>query len=371
MAGRLFATVLGLLLSSNICFATLTMSYVTTVSNVIDGNTIEISKKLFQGETTLLPSGPVILDGVDAPELDQPMGTEARQFLLELIKDKKIRVLEDTDMGRSRGAWVHLGDKCVNLELVRNGFAWLTHPMVHESGITPNQMMQALEEAKNNKVGIWKEPNPIPPSEWRNRQSGKSSTTNPPQVSLSASTLLNVKLTVGMKRAEAERLIAEATGTPSKYDLNAMDISPEVRYQDKASVLVVRYKPGMPAPQIQTPDRHIQGFSPVDGEVLSWEFKTPTDAQPKITTATVMSDIEKTVKKAVQLAVSGRREDNIMASLQRMYLKHYEIDVKSTNLHVKVNSGDAIYQISALISGEGRITNFVVNTTPICITLPP
>ena len=87
------------------------------------------------------------------------------------------------------------------------------------------------------------------------------------------SPLRQVKLAVGMKRLEAERVIAEATGVKSGYDLHAMDTSREVRYRDGSTVLVVRYKPGSPAPWIATPDGGAQHLPPVDGEVLSWEFR--------------------------------------------------------------------------------------------------
>ena len=86
------------------------------------------------------------------------------------------------------------------------------------------------------------------------------------------SRLAQVKLAVGMQRLEAERLIAQATGLKSKYDLYAMDTSSEVRYSDGTVTLIVRYKPGSPGPTIQLPDGNRQGYPPMDGEVLSWEF---------------------------------------------------------------------------------------------------
>ena len=101
------------------------------------------------------------------------------------------------------------------------------------------------------------------------------------------SRLRQVKLVVGMKRVEAERLIAEATGVKSKYDLHAMDTSSEVRYSDGTTVLIVRYKPGSPAPTIALPDGGRRSYPPVDGEVLSWEF---TGAAQDRTSATRLAD---------------------------------------------------------------------------------
>ena len=91
-------------------------------------------------------------------------------------------------------------------------------------------------------------------------------------ITSSQSGLRKVNLVAGMKRLDAERIIADATGVKSKYDLYAMDASREVRYRDGTTVLVVRYKPGSPAPWVKMPDGHAEHLPPMDGEVLSWEF---------------------------------------------------------------------------------------------------
>lgn len=94
-----------------------------------------------------------------------------------------------------------------------------------------------------------------------------------PATKPAASKLPRVKLAVGMKRAEAERLIAAATDVPSKYDLHAMDTSREVAYRDGAVTLVVQYKPGSPSPLVQVPGGGAQHLPPIDGEVIAWRFE--------------------------------------------------------------------------------------------------
>ena len=88
------------------------------------------------------------------------------------------------------------------------------------------------------------------------------------------SLLRSVPLSEGMPRADAERLIAQATGRKSTYDLYAMDTSSEVRYRDGGAVLVVRYKPGAPAPLFTGTNGQTQDLPPIDGEVISWTWET-------------------------------------------------------------------------------------------------
>jgi hypothetical protein len=88
------------------------------------------------------------------------------------------------------------------------------------------------------------------------------------------SPLRHVTLVVGMKRLDAEQAIADATGLKSRYDIHAMDTSREVQYRDGDTILVVKYKPGAPAPLFTNNDGQVQGLPPIDGEVISWTVET-------------------------------------------------------------------------------------------------
>ncbi len=88
------------------------------------------------------------------------------------------------------------------------------------------------------------------------------------------SPLRSMRLTQGMPRIEAERLIAESTGRKSAYDIRAMDTASEVRYRDGRTILVVKYKPGAPAPLIKNNDGLIEGLPPIDAKVISWTWES-------------------------------------------------------------------------------------------------
>jgi len=168
------AITLAFLLASP-CFATGVARYKASVTNVIDGDTIMIDWKRDPspaGRYKRRPEGPINLDAVDAPELDQPGGEEAKQFLTELLLGKEILVVELIDYGNSLGAWVTRDGECINLLLVQHGHAWLGKFNVHGQREREAKLPAALAAAKEKKMGIWKQKAPIPPSEWRNRNQG-------------------------------------------------------------------------------------------------------------------------------------------------------------------------------------------------------
>jgi endonuclease YncB( thermonuclease family) len=119
----------------------------------------------------------VRLLGIDAPERGQPYGKVARQVLLERVIGKRLRVLVQSKdpYGRSVGK-VLLGGTDINLELVRAGLAW------HYKHFADDQLpgdarlyAQAEREARLARTGLWAEPMPLPPWEWR-RKHGRRGT---------------------------------------------------------------------------------------------------------------------------------------------------------------------------------------------------
>lgn len=152
-------------------FADKTAEYRSRVVRVVDGDTLVVSNKVLMGDITLRGEAMVRLDSVKAPELDQPGGQEARSFLESLVKDKEVLVIELTDRGKSRGAWVFVGqdEKSVNALLIEEGLTWLTEPRaisVSKSRQAHERMKDAFQKAKDRKRGIWAAENPIPPWEW-------------------------------------------------------------------------------------------------------------------------------------------------------------------------------------------------------------
>ncbi len=110
----------------------------------------------------------VHLDGIDCPELrgSQPYGNQATQALSDLIFDKEVSVKSiGTDhYGRTLGR-VFVDGVDVNRELVARGLAW------HYVEYSDDESLAAAEsEARATKAGLWGDPEPIPPWDWRRRK---------------------------------------------------------------------------------------------------------------------------------------------------------------------------------------------------------
>jgi micrococcal nuclease len=131
-------------------------SYNYIVSCVVDGDTIELSS----GET-------VRYIGIDTPEIREkknaewiykprPYAEEAKEFNQKLVEGKSVRLefdVQKRDKYKRLLAYVYRGDKMVNIEMVREGFAMIyTYP--------PNlkysqRFLDAQKEARDNKKGLW------------------------------------------------------------------------------------------------------------------------------------------------------------------------------------------------------------------------
>ncbi len=119
------------------------------------------------GDTFVLRSGDKVYDirlfGVDAPEKKQPGGKDAEMFLVRLIGRKQVKVeVTGKDHGRLVGK-VYYGKIYINHELVELGHAW------HDKRYAPKDkdLAAAQSKAKDHKRGLWLDPAPVPPWEWR------------------------------------------------------------------------------------------------------------------------------------------------------------------------------------------------------------
>lgn len=106
------------------------------------------------------------LNRIDAPESNQPFGKESTLHLQSLIGGREIFVeYKTTDRyGRVLGI-IYLGDIDINLQMVRDGYAW--HYKHFDA--TPSYV-SAENEARTGKHGLWTSPAPIPPHQWRERK---------------------------------------------------------------------------------------------------------------------------------------------------------------------------------------------------------
>ena len=109
------------------------------------------------------------LQGVDAPERIQAFGTRARQHLAGLVFGKQVEVLVDeVDRYGRKVARVRLGERDINLEMVRAGLAW--HYKQYADGQSAEDReayTRAEEAARQAKLGLWVDPSRVPPWEFR------------------------------------------------------------------------------------------------------------------------------------------------------------------------------------------------------------
>ena len=123
---------------------------------VSDGDTFHV--KIKSGEKIRIR-----LEGIDCPEITQPYGLEAKEFVINNILNKEVRLhIVDTDQYGRKIAKVFFNGKDLAKALLENGYAW------HYKRYNQETDMAELENtARTNKVGLWSEPNPVPPWEFR------------------------------------------------------------------------------------------------------------------------------------------------------------------------------------------------------------
>lgn len=105
----------------------------------------------------------VRLAGVDAPERKQPFSAKAKEALSKLVFEKEVTVaVTDRDRyGRLVGK-VKQGQTDVNTELVLKGWCWR-----YDAYDKKGEYREAQAEAKAAKRGLWADPVPVPPWEFR------------------------------------------------------------------------------------------------------------------------------------------------------------------------------------------------------------
>ena len=130
-------------------------SFTGQVADVSDGDTLVIGNG---GRVRV-----VQLAGVDAPELTQEYGKDARDYVKELTKGKKVTVeVLESKSSTSLVAKVTVDGKDLAASLVESGLAW------SEQGSSAD-LHSAQEKAKSGKQGLWAGTNPTPPWDYRNK----------------------------------------------------------------------------------------------------------------------------------------------------------------------------------------------------------
>jgi endonuclease YncB( thermonuclease family) len=105
------------------------------------------------------------LHAIDAPELVQPHGEEARQALSETIDGRPVRV--DCYKQDPRGRYVcraWAGGVDLQLRMLEQGHAWhFTMYLDEQSSRERDLYAQAQAQARSNRRGLWRQARPMPP----------------------------------------------------------------------------------------------------------------------------------------------------------------------------------------------------------------
>jgi endonuclease YncB( thermonuclease family) len=111
----------------------------------------------------------VRLAGIDAPEKSQPFGNRARQHLADLVFRKQVVVewSKYDRYGRVVGKVLVKG-RDAGLAQVAAGLAWHYRAYLREQKSEDQISYAAAEEAaRRQRLGLWREPMPTPPWDFR------------------------------------------------------------------------------------------------------------------------------------------------------------------------------------------------------------
>jgi micrococcal nuclease len=180
------------------------------VVGVTDGDTLNV---LVANQKPLR----VRLAFCDAPEKKQAFGSRAKQAMSELVFGKEIDLRPHAiDRYWRTVAQVDVDGKDVGLEMVRQGMAWVYELYIVEASQEIQETYQkAQEEAKADRLGLWSDPNAIPP--WIFRDLAKAR-----QEQTIASNWIEAHQRSADPNTPSPRLASPAT--PSESPLNPDDV---------------------------------------------------------------------------------------------------------------------------------------------------
>jgi micrococcal nuclease len=114
--------------------------------------------------------------GIDAPELSQPGGIEARDYLKKLLDDGggkvKLDIVDTDRYGRKVAeVWANgsNGEQLLNAVMVVNGMAY--HYQQYSGSCSNRSSLISTEKyARDTRLGVWSTEGAIPPWEWRRKK---------------------------------------------------------------------------------------------------------------------------------------------------------------------------------------------------------
>jgi endonuclease YncB( thermonuclease family) len=152
------------LLIFSVCTASASKILQGKVVSVADGDTITV----LDAEKN---QHKIRLQGIDAPEKAQAFGAKSKQALYEMVHGKTVQVsFEKSDKyGRILGK-VLLDGQDICHEQIKAGLAWHYKKYQNQQPLVDRDAYSASETAaKNEKLGLWSDPRPVAPWDFRKR----------------------------------------------------------------------------------------------------------------------------------------------------------------------------------------------------------
>jgi len=155
-----------------VAFLLLVLSIPVHAIQTISGRVVSVS----DGDTvTVLDSNNrqhrIRLLGIDAPERKQAFGQKSRATLSNMVAGKEVVInfREQDRFGRVLGKVVAQG-RDINLVMVQSGMAW-HYKQFERSQEKGDRILYATAEqiAREQRIGLWQEPHPIAPWDFRRR----------------------------------------------------------------------------------------------------------------------------------------------------------------------------------------------------------
>lgn len=140
-----------------------------SAQQILSGRVVKVA----DGDTfTLLVNGheqvKVRLEGIDAPEKKQAFGIKAKEFLSSMIWNQgevTISVSKKDRYGRFVAKVSTSSVEDVNLEMIKAGYAW------HYTDYSNDELYSVAEsKAREDRVGLWQDPDPIRPQDFRKKK---------------------------------------------------------------------------------------------------------------------------------------------------------------------------------------------------------
>ncbi len=143
------------------------------VSEVSDGATVTVADRAGVRHK-------VRLTAIDAPESRQPWGKESRQHLSDMVQGKAVQVewRKQDRYGRIVGKLVLQAAPCptcpktldAGLAQLEAGLAWWDRETRREQSLSDQGYYEYAEfDARARRIGLWQDPAPMPPWEWRKK----------------------------------------------------------------------------------------------------------------------------------------------------------------------------------------------------------